>query len=250
MKKKYFILVLLVIICLILSIFIFSINNKPKSNPIDKSKYTQIYFYDLGKSNIEIIIKDDFIILINTGLEEERDNLLDYLDQLGIEEIDYLILTNRDDKYIGNASFIVESFKVDYLYLNDYEYKSDKVNSLLEVLVDSYTEEIVLTSNENIMIDSLKIDIYPYMENEFKMEDKTFIINIKEGDNSIYLTNNVSSKRLDFSKSDLVVSENKDIFDIKAKYYIYDGEDKVKDKTNLLKRNKSIYMNEKELILK
>ena len=250
MNIKRILVIGIVLIISIILIVILSKNSNDQDLSIDKDKYTQIYLYDLGKSNIEVIKKNDFVILINTGLEEDRDNLLDYFDQLGIEEIDYLIITNRDDKYIGNVTYLLEHFKVDYLYLNDYNYHSKYIDDLFIFLEDSYTENIILTSNENIKIDNLKIDIYSYMENEFKMEDKTLLINIKEGNNSIYLTSNMSNKRKDEIKScTLLVTENKDFLDTKVDYYIYDGTSKVK-KDNLLKRNKEIYINEKELIFR
>jgi len=250
MKNKKVLIVGLFLIISIILIVILSKNNGKKDFVIDKEKYTQIYLYDLGKSKIEIIIKDDFIFLINTGLEEEREQLLDYLDQLGIEEIDYLILTNRNDKYVGNVSFILEHFKVEYLYLNDYEYRSKYVDNLFDILEDSYTERIILTSNENIKIGNLKVDIYPFVEEEFNMEDKTLIIRIEEGANSIYLTNNSSIKRKEELKnSTLLVSENIDLLEKKADNYIYDGKDKI-EKDNFLRRNKEIYINEKELIIR
>ena len=227
---------------------LFSFDNENDSI-IDKDKYTQIYLYDLGRSNIEIIIKNDFIFLINTGLEEDREEFLDYLDKLGIREIDYLIVTNKDDKYIGNLDFILEHFKVDYLYLNDYEYSSKYTKKVFEMLDGAYTEDIILTSIENIRIDDLEIDIYPYMEDNFVMEDKSLIINIREGKNSIYLTNNISKKRFNEIKSSTVlISENIDILEKNSNYYIYDGNSKIKK--DILKRNKEIFINKKELIIK
>lgn len=244
-KNNCFILLFIVIFIFLLFFIVFK--NDDENVIFEEENYSRIYFYDLGSSNIEIIMKDEFVILVNSGLEKDRDCLLDYLDKLGIKEIDYLLLTNRDNKYIENASFLVENFKVDYLYLNDYDYSSDKMKELLDTLNGAYTETIILTINENIKIDGLNINVYPYLENDFKMEDKTLLINIEEGDNSIYLTNDISSKRLDFRNCDLVVSENKDIFNIESKYYIYDGKES-KNKSNVLRRDLIIYMNEKELI--
>ena len=249
MKKKYLVVILFILIIIFLILFIFFTSKKTNNDVFNKSNYSQIYLYDLGNSNIELIIRDDFVVLINTGLEDDRDMLLDYLDQFGIEEIDYLILTNRNDKYIGNASYILEHFIVDYVYLNDYEYDSIDMNVLDNVLLDNYTEEIILTSNEKIVFGDLEINIYPFMKNDFKMNDKSFIINLKEGDNIIYLTYDNSKRLEEIDKCNLLVSENKLLFDIESKYYIYDGIDKIKDKDNFLERNISIYINKKEFII-
>ena len=249
MKKKYLVFILFILIVIFLILFIFFTSKKTNNDILNKNNYSQIYLYDLGNSNIELIVKDDFVILINTGLEDDRDMLLDYLDQFGIEEIDYLILTNKNDKYIGNASYILEHFIVDYVYLNDYGYDSKDMNDLTNTLLDNYAEEIILTSNENIVLGDLEINIYPYMKNDFKMNDKSFIINLKEGNNDIYLTYDNSKRLGEVGKCNLLVSDNKLLFDIESKYYIYDGIDKINDKDNLLERNISIYINKKEFII-
>lgn len=248
-NKKIIFIIFILIICIILFV-IFGLDKREKELFIEKDKYSQIYLYDLGKSKIEVIIKDDFIFLINSGLEAEKDELLDCLDRLGIEEIDYFIITNKDDKYVGNALFILEHFKVDFIYFNDYEYNSKYIDDLYEFLDSSYTERIILTSNENIKISDLKVDIFPFMSDKFNMIDKSLIVSINEGNNYIYLTNNVSSKRIEtLNKSTLLVGENINIFDYKSKYYIYDGKEKIKRKSNILKRNINIYMNSDEFII-
>lgn len=249
MKKKFCIAILILLI-ISFFVYVFFAGNKTKDENFNKENYSQIYFYDLGNSTIEIIKKNNYIILINTGYLKDRDNLLDCLDQFGIEKIDYLILTNKNDKYIENASYILEHFMVDYVYLNDYDYESDSVNKLSEVLLDNYAEDIVLSSNENIFLDDLKINIYPYNETEYEMNDKSFIINLLEGDNSIYLTYDNTKRLKDVDRSTLVVSENKVSFDVDSKYYLYDGKDKVMKNDNVLKRNLLIYMSEKEFIIK
>ena len=120
----------------------------------------------------------------------------------------------------NSIDYLLDNYLVDYLYMNDYEYTSllmDKVNSSL---VGSYTEEVILTSNEIITLDDLTINIYPYMEDEFSLEDKTLIIEMILGDNSIYLTSNSSNKRLSsINKSTLLVSENSNLFKISSKYF-------------------------------
>jgi len=250
MKKsnvKFLCLFLLIITIVI--IFLFLLRNRDGETNIKNNISSYIYLYNLGNSNVEIIMKDNYVVLVNTGLVDERDNLLDYLDQLGILEIDYLILTNKDDKYIGNASYIIENYKVDYVYMNDFDYSSENIDDLNNVLIDSYSESIVLTSNEVITLGDLIIDIYPYLEESSLIEDKSLIINIKEGKSSVFLTSNASDKRLkEINNSSLLVSENFNLYDVKSNYYIYDGIDKIKNSSNLLKRNKKVYVGKDKLI--
>ena len=244
-KIKYISISIIIIFIVIFSFLI--IKNLSKEKEININNYTQVYLYNLGSSNVEIIKSNDTVILVNTGVVDDLDDLIDELNKLEIYEIDYLIITNKDDKYIGNVTYLLDNYLVDYIYMNDYEYSSklmDKVNSSL---VGSYTEEVILTSNEIITLDDLTINIYPYMENDFSMNDKTLVIEMLEGNNSIYLTSNSSDKRLSsIDKSTLLVSENSNLFKISSKYYVLDGKNNKKS----LNRDLKIYMNKKEFIIK
>lgn len=244
-RIKY--LIIIIVLLVVLGISLLFLVNIFKEKDINIEEYTQVYMYNLGNSNVEIIKKNDTVILVNTGLSDDLDSLIDKLNKLQIYEIDYLIITNKEDKYIGNVVYLLDNYLVDYLYMNDYEYTSllmDKVNSSL---VGSYTENIVLTSNEIITLDDLIINIYPYMKDNFSMNDKTLVIEMLEGSSSIYLMSNSSDKRFDFiDKSTLLVSENDCLFEVDSKYYLFDNG---KNKKSLT-RDLNVYMNKKEFIFK
>lgn len=244
-KVKYISVIIILLVVLVLFLLLF--NDLSKEKDINIEEYTQVYMYDLGNSNVEIIKKNDSIILVNSGLKEDLDDLIDVLNKLEIYEIDYLIITNKDDKYVGNVTYLLDNYLVDYIYMNDYEYSSKIMDEVNSSLVGSYTENIILTSNEVITLDDLTINIYPYMENDFSMNDKTLVIEMLEGNNSIYLTSNSSDKRFEvIDKSTLLVSENKYLFEVDSKYYLLDN---VKNKKSL-SRDLNVFMNKKELIIK
>lgn len=249
MKKKKLIIIGTVVLLILFFIIIFMISGGLKKD-FRKEDYAQIYLYDLGKSQVSFIKKDDHVIMINTGLEQERDKLCDYLEKLDITKIDYLILTNRNDEYIGNVSYMLNNYLVDYIYFNDFEYTSKKVEELENVLDDNYTNGVKLTFNESITFSDLKVNIYPDSEENAKMEDKTFIVEIVDGDNKVYVTTNASTSRMKMADdSNLIISENADLYRFKADYYLYDGNEKIAKNKNLLKRDIEIFMNEKEFII-
>jgi hypothetical protein len=163
-KVKYISVIIILLVVLVLFLLLF--NDLSKEKEINIEEYTQVYMYNLGNSNVEIIKKNDSIILVNSGLKEDLDDLIDVLNKLEIYEIDYLIVTNKDDKYVGNVTYLLDNYLVDYIYMNDYEYSSKIMDEVNSSLVGSYTENIILTSNEIITLDDLTINIYPYMEND------------------------------------------------------------------------------------
>lgn len=248
-KNRFFLLLGIILIILILVTALFLQNKKDDEDVIDRDHATQIYFYDFGNSKIEIIKKNELVVLVDTGLEEDLLELLDSLQMHNIQKIDYLILTNRDDECIENASFILDNYQVSYVYLNDYSYTSDSVSQLEETLQDNYAITVTLTSDEKINFGNLEIDIYPYMS-DASMEDKGLMVRVSEGKNIIYLTGDISEKRFNEIKdSYLLVTSNPSLYDVSSQYYIYDGKEKIDEKNNLLKRNIIVYLDRDKVVI-
>ncbi len=86
---------------------------------ISDSNY-KVHFIDVGQGDSSLIqFPDGKNMLIDTGdnKSEVLKNLTRYLDSVGVEKIDYLILTHTDSDHIGNADDILEMYEVDYIYL-------------------------------------------------------------------------------------------------------------------------------------
>lgn len=86
---------------------------------IETGEY-KVHFIDVGQGDSSLIqFPDGKNMLIDTGEDtsEIRKNLIRYLDSVGVEKLDYLILTHTDSDHIGNAAYILENYEVDYIYL-------------------------------------------------------------------------------------------------------------------------------------
>lgn len=73
----------------------------------------RVHFIDIGQGDSALIQSpNDKVILIDSGPSKSWKALKGYLDQLNIKEIDLMINTHPHSDHIGNASRILEHFKV------------------------------------------------------------------------------------------------------------------------------------------
>ena len=101
--------------------------NSAASNPSGVSSPSllteaQIYYIDVGQGDSELIrLKekdgDSFDILIDAGTRSTKQELSDYLRQLGVQDIDILIGTHPHEDHIGGMAQIIQDFPVNALYL-------------------------------------------------------------------------------------------------------------------------------------
>ena len=75
---------------------------------------TQIHFIDVGQGDaIAINFSNGKTMLVDSGTEDYREKLINYLDNVVLKEhrkIDYLVLTHPDSDHSSNMSYIVNHY--------------------------------------------------------------------------------------------------------------------------------------------
>ena len=112
---------------------------KPVSENLSGSAEAQVYFIDVGQGDSELIrLKDSGIdILIDTGTRSTKQELADYLKELGVDDIDILIGTHPHEDHIGGMAKIIEEFPIGTLYLPETSDEMTPTTKTYESLLDA-----------------------------------------------------------------------------------------------------------------
>lgn len=112
---------------------------KPVSENLSGSAEAQVYFIDVGQGDSELIrLKDSGIdILIDAGTRSTKQELADYLKELGVDDIDILIGTHPHEDHIGGMAKIIEEFPIGTLYLPETSDEMTPTTKTYESLLDA-----------------------------------------------------------------------------------------------------------------
>ena len=124
-KNKKYLICIIILIIFIKNTYI-----------LDTNYYT--YFLDVGQGDISLIKNKDDTTIIDTGgilnsTYKLSDNIIMFLNSIGINKINTLILTHGDYDHMGEAINLVENFKVEKVIFNCGEF-NDLENELIKVL--------------------------------------------------------------------------------------------------------------------
>jgi beta-lactamase superfamily II metal-dependent hydrolase len=108
------------------------------------------------------LIKDDKdIILIDSGNDEDGKYIVEYLKELGISKINYLVGTHEHEDHIGGMNYIVDNFDIQDIYLTRTDSSKENVE---------YNELLQTIANKNCTYEE------PNTNTKFILGDSTFII--------------------------------------------------------------------------
>ena len=74
---------------------------------------TTIHFIDVGQGQCVLICSDGHSMLIDGGEKEYSFKIINYIENLNIEKLDYVIATHPHSDHIGGLSLVIEHFEVD-----------------------------------------------------------------------------------------------------------------------------------------
>ena len=93
-----------------------------------------IYTFSIGKADCSLLSFDGMHVLIDTGEDDDGDDILRELKRLHVEKLDLVLLTHFDKDHIGGFAEIADALPVDRVILPDYIRESDYYRSMEEAL--------------------------------------------------------------------------------------------------------------------
>ncbi|MDU5111535.1 MAG: ComEC/Rec2 family competence protein [Clostridium sp.] len=124
------------------------IKNITNSNNIINPNEITVNFIDVGQGDSILIQVNNKVMLIDSGAKSEKERLVEYLDTLNLQTIDYVIATHPHEDHIGNMAYIINKYKIKEFYAP----KASSNTSAFENMIESL-------SRKNLKINILKADI-------------------------------------------------------------------------------------------
>lgn len=85
----------------------------------DTTGKLEVHFLDVGQGDATLLVQDKHAMLIDAGEDSKGTAIQNYIQKLGIEKLDYLILTHPHEDHIGGADVIITKFEIDTLIMTE-----------------------------------------------------------------------------------------------------------------------------------
>ena len=93
-----------------------------------------IDFIDVGQADSILVRNQDKVMLIDAGTNEAGETVVNYLKNLGITKIDYLIGTHPHEDHIGGLDDVINNFDIGQIYMPKIETTTKTFEDVLDAI--------------------------------------------------------------------------------------------------------------------
>ena len=111
----------------------------------------KVTYLNVGQGDCTIIQTEGHNAMIDAGNNHEGKDVVDYLNQQGIDKLDYLILTHPDADHIGGGDDVLEKIEVEQVIMPDVA--NDTMT--YEEVMDDIEKENVPQAAEQLLVNAL-----------------------------------------------------------------------------------------------
>ena len=98
-------------------------------------------FIDVGQADSILIRNQDQVMLIDAGTNEAGDTVVNYLKELGITKINYLVGTHPHEDHIGGIDDVINNFDIGQIYMPKMETTTKTFEDVLEAIENKKLKE-------------------------------------------------------------------------------------------------------------
>lgn len=164
-----------------------------------ESGETEIVFFKAGKADASVILHGDDVIMIDTGLRKNADELIEALDELGVDKIDVLIISHFDKDHVGGAAEILRACDVGIVYQSNSPKDSDEYEEYLKALEETGTKAVTVTDTTDLRFGSLTVSIDGPEQDEYTVDpsnNSSLITTVAFGTNTVLFAGDAEDLRI------------------------------------------------------
>ena len=191
----------MIIVCLSLFIPIliggcnFSTSKVANENSVKDN--LDIVIFKIGKADSILLSMGEQTVLIDTGEDEDGEEIINYMEKSKMTTIDYLILTHFDKDHVGGADTILNEVEVLNVITPNYESDSKDYKEYMTALEDHKIAPLKLTNVFTFKVGTAEFTIDPPHKDSYSGDnDYSLVISVDHGRNRFLLAGDAEEERL------------------------------------------------------
>ena len=153
-----------------------------------------VHYIDVGQGDRELVCCNGEYMLIDGGEPSASDELLNYLDKLGIEKLDYLVCTHAHADHCGGLDAVVEALEVETVFTSPYASDSPSYEIFADAVYAAGLDFTIPELEETFMLGGASFSFIGPLRDYDNQNDDSLVMRLEYGDTYFLFTGDMTAK--------------------------------------------------------
>ena len=158
-----------------------------------------VHFFDAGKADAILLTTADGAVLIDAGEKGFGKTILAYLEEMGVEKLDYLIVTHFDQDHVGGAAKVLNNIAVGTVLQSSSPKDSEEYEKYVKALGNAGIEPVTVRETYTFTLDGATYSVDPPRQAKYSSDNSnnsSLIVSVVNGENRFLFAGDAQTERL------------------------------------------------------
>ena len=136
----------------------------------------KVYYLDVGQADSIFIKTEGKNMLIDAGGNESGIKIVNFLNSLNVEKIDYLVATHPHEDHIGGMDDIINNFKIGKFYMPDNYTTTKTFEDMITALENKNLKYYVPNIGDEIIMDDADFEVLYLDSSSEDLNDSSIVL--------------------------------------------------------------------------
>ena len=159
----------------------------------------EVHFFDAGKADAILLTTQSGTVLIDAGEKGFGKTILSYLEEKGVERIDYFIITHFDQDHVGGAAKVINNITVGTVLQSNRPKDSEEYEKYVKALDGAGIEPVTVRETYAFALDGVSYTVDPPRQSEYSADssnNSSLIVTVRNGENRFLFMGDAQTERL------------------------------------------------------